>query len=79
MTLQGKWRAWKSQLIRVEVDTNGQLLSVYDKEKPSGKSYHRGQRGNVVLMAEDPPLNYDAGGDRKVLPGKLSRKYGGVL
>ncbi|MGI6166129.1 MAG: alpha-mannosidase, partial [Limnochordia bacterium] len=49
----------ENQLIKVEVDRSGQLLSVYDKQA-NREVLPEGRRGNVVLLAEDLPMFWDA-------------------
>ncbi|HHV44529.1 MAG TPA: alpha-mannosidase [Firmicutes bacterium] len=78
VTLQGQVACLENQLIRVEVDTNGQLLSVYDKEAQR-EVLPPGQRGNVVLMAEDLPLNYDAWEIEKYYRQAIEEVRGGTM
>lgn len=68
----------ENHLIKVQVDQSGQLLSVYDKEAQR-EVLPQGKRGNVVLLAEDLPLYWDAWDVDRFYRAAVEEVTGGTL
>jgi alpha-mannosidase len=49
----------ENNYIRVELDEHGQIVSIYDKEA-NREVLPKGEKANVLIMAEDIPNKYDA-------------------